>query len=283
MDILNVGRYRLLSHLGGGASSDVYVAEDTLLRRKVALKLLRDGKADERQVRHFEREARCASMLNHPNILTIFDVGREGEVAYLASEYADGETLRRRIQRGPMTAAEVLDVATAVSGALAAAHEAWIVHRDVKPENILLRRDGVIKVVDFGVAALSGDGDSTDPLTRPGVLVGTLPYLSPEQVRAEAIIDTRSDIYSLGVVVYEMLAGRPPFEGAGVLEVLAAIVEREPAPLPEILPLGLRDLVTRMLRKSIYERPQTAAEVAAAFGEMRLELMLRLRSARDAG
>jgi serine/threonine protein kinase len=277
-----VGRYRLLQRLGEGGSSHVYLAEDSLLRRKVALKMLRRRDGDERQIRHFEREARTASMLNHPNIVTVFDVGFEDDVQYIATEYVNGETLRERLDRGPMTAAEAVEIGVAVAAALAVAHEAWIVHRDIKPENLMLRPDGVVKVLDFGVAALSGDGDRTDPLRRGGTLAGTLHYLSPEQVRGEAIIDTRSDIYSLGVVLYEMLAGRRPFTGTTPIDVLAAIVEEEAKPLPATVPPELRDVVLCALRKNLYERQQTAAEMLAQLTEIRFELMVRNRARRDA-
>ena len=278
MDVLRIGRYRILQRLGGGGSSDVYVAEDRLLGRKVALKILRRRESDELQMRRFHREARSASMLNHPNVVTIFDIGRVRDVDYIATELVSGETLRERLSRGPMTIVETLDVATAVAKALAAAHEAWLVHRDIKPENIAIRPDGVVKVLDFGVSALAGDGDATDPL-RCDTLVGTLHYLSPEQVRGEPIIDTRSDIYSLGVVMYEMLAQRVPFAGGNVIDVLAAIVEAEPQPLPGLVPVPLRDLVMRSLAKNMYQRPQTAAEVGASLAENRLELALRQRGA----
>jgi serine/threonine-protein kinase len=278
MDVLRIGRYRILQRLGGGGSSDVYVAEDRLLGRKVALKILRRRESDTDQTRRFLREARSASMLNHPNVVTIFDVGREGEIDYIATELVQGETLRERLSRGPMTTVVVTGIAGAVANGLAAAHESWLVHRDIKPENIAIRPDGLVKVLDFGVSALAGDGEATDPLRR-GSLVGTLPYLSPEQVRGEPVIDTRSDIYSLGVVMYEMLTQRLPFSGASVMDVLAAIVEAEPAPLPALVPEPLRSLVMRSLAKDMYARPQTAAEVSVALAEVRLELMLRQRAA----
>ena len=282
MHVLKVGRYRVLGHLGGGGSSEVYVAEDTQMKRKVALKVLRRADAEDRQVRHFEREARCASMLNHPNITTVFDIGSHGDVHYIASEYVDGETLRQRLQRGPLPVIEALEIAIGVAHALEAAHEAWIVHRDVKPENIMLRRDRGVKVLDFGVAALAGGGgDTTDPLRRSGKIAGTLHYLSPEQVRGEEIIDTRSDVYSLGVVLYEMLAGAPPFDGRNVIEVLARIVEMEPPPLPGSVPLVLHQIVARTLRKSIYERYQTVAELLADLSDLRLELAIRERPVRS--
>jgi len=278
VNVLRIGRYRLLARLGGGGSSEVYLAEDSLLRRKVALKVLKRRDADARQLRHFAREARNASLLNHPNVITVFDVGSDGDVHYIAAELVDGETVRERLDRGPMTIAESVDVAVAVASALVAAHEAWLVHRDIKPENIAIRKDGVVKVLDFGVSALSGDGDSTDPLRRPGSLVGTLHYLSPEQVRGEPIIDSRSDIYSLGVVMYEMLAGRVPFKGKNALDVLAAIVEAHPAPLPPMSPAPLRELVMYSLRKNMYDRPQSAAEVLAMLTQARIELLVRAHS-----
>jgi len=276
VNILRIGRYRVLNHLGGGGSAEVYAAEDTLLHRKVALKVLR-GDADDQQVRRFEREARLASLLNHPNVVTLYDIGHEGELQYIITELIEGETLRERMERGPMTVMEVVEIASAAAGALAAAHEAWLVHRDVKPENIAIRKDGVVKVLDFGVSALCGDGDATDPLRRPGSLVGTLPYLSPEQVRGEPIIDNRSDIYSFGVVLYEMLSGHVPFSGGSVMDVLAQIVEREPDPLPALIHWKLRDLVMTALRKNLYDRPQTMSQILATLTDVRLELQIRER------
>lgn len=279
MNVLRVGRYRVLQHLGGGGSSEVYLAEDTVMRRKVALKVLRKRDADDAATRHFEREIRAAAMVNHPNIVTVLDVGTEDDIQYIASEYVEGETLRQRMLRGPMAPTEVLDVGIAVAKALVAAHEAWIVHRDVKPENIMLRRDAHVKVLDFGVATLAGGGDNTDPLRRS--LLGTIYYLSPEQVRGEAIIDTRSDVYSLGVVLYEMLAECPPFDGDSALDILAQIVEKTPDPLPASVPYGLHAIVERAMKKSIYERTQTAAILLAELVELRLDYTIRARSIRD--
>lgn len=277
MNILRIGRYRVLHHLGGGGSAEVYAAEDTLLHRKVALKVLRVREADGCQSKRFEREARTASLLNHPNVVTIYDFGREDDVQYIAAELIDGETLRERLERGPLTIMETIDIASAAAGALAAAHEAWLVHRDVKPENIGIRKDGLVKVLDFGVSALRGDGDATDPLRRPGSLVGTLHYLSPEQVRGEPVIDNRSDVYSLGVVMYEMLCGQVPFRGQHVMDTLAQIVEREAPPLPALVHWKLRDLVMTSLRKNLYDRPQTMSDIVATLTDIRLELQIRER------
>jgi serine/threonine protein kinase len=278
VNILRIGRYRVLHHLGGGGSAEVYAAEDTLLRRKVALKILRVRDAEDDQSRHFEREARTASLLNHPNVVTIYDVGREHDVQYIATELIEGETLRERLDRGPLTIMEAIDIASAAASALAAAHEAWIVHRDVKPENIAIRKDGLVKVLDFGVSALRGDHDATDPLRRRGSLVGTLPYLSPEQVRGEPVIDNRSDIYSLAVVIYEMLCGRVPFRGEHVMDTLAQIVEREPDPLPALVHWKLRDMVMASLRKSLYDRPQTMTDILATLTDVRLDLQIQDRA-----
>ena len=250
-----------------------------MMRRKVALKLLTVSTNDDRQLRHFERESRCASLLNHPNVVTVYEVGEDEGVRYIATELVDGETLRQRLERGPMTIVAAVDVAIGVASALVAAHEAWLVHRDIKPENIAIRKDGGVKVLDFGVSAITADHDSTDPIRRPGALVGTLHYLSPEQVRGEPIIDTRSDIYSLGVVLYEMLAGHVPFGGPGIMDVLAAIVEKDPAPLSPLVPATLRALVESCLRKDMYRRPQTAAEIVAVLMDVRLDLAMIERAA----
>lgn len=277
MNVLRVGRYRVLSRLGDGASADVYLAEDTVMRRKVALKLSRRRDEESSQHRRFEREAWCASALNHPNIVTVFDVGTEGDFDFIASEYVEGETLRQRMQRGPIPVPEAVDIAIGAAAALAAAHEAWIVHRDIKPENVMLRRDRGVKVLDFGVATIVGGGDEADPLRRPGNLVGTLHYLSPEQVRGDEIIDMRSDIYSLGVVLYEMLAERPPFHADDVMEVLASIVERKPDPLPDTVPLGLHRIVERAIQKDIWGRYPMASDMLDDLAEFRLELAIRQR------
>ena len=279
MNVLKVGRYRVLHHLGEGGSAEVYLAEDTQMRRKVALKILRRKDVGEREIRHFDRELRCASMLNHPNIVTVLDVGGVDDIQYIASEYIEGESLRQRMRRGPVATTEVLDIGIGVAQALVAAHESWIVHRDIKPENIMLRRDRGVNVLDFGVATLAGVSDGTDPLRKP--IVGTLHYLSPEQVRGEPIIDTRSDIYSLGVVLYEMLAEMPPFEGESVMDILAAIVEKEPLPLPPTVSAGMHDIVRDAMRKSIYERTQTAAELLSQLTELRLDFTIRERIARS--
>jgi len=239
-----IGAYSIISFLGSGGMGEVYLALDTRLGRKVALKLLpAEFTQDRGRLRRFEQEAYAASALNHPNILTIYEVGKAGRANCLAAEYVDGMTLRERLSSTRLTTGEVLDVALQVASALSAAHAAGIVHRDIKPENIMLRRDGYVKVLDFGLAKLITPFDSgriTVPegratqkgrlKTDPGRLMGTARYMSPEQIEGKEI-DGRSDIFSVGVVLYELLTGRAPFEGSTPGAVMAAILHNEPPPL----------------------------------------------------
>ncbi len=231
-----LGRYRVLSKLGAGGMGEVYLAEDTSLGRKVALKLLPSHlTADQHRLQRFKQEARSASALNHPNILTIHEIGEANHRPFIATEFIEGETLRRRIAESRMKLTEALDIIIQVASALAAAHEAGIVHRDIKPENIMLRQDGYAKVLDFGLAKLTEkritDSDaSTLFQTDEGVVMGTVLYMSPEQARGSKV-DARTDIWSLGVVLYEAVAGRAPFAGATATDVILSIIEREPAPL----------------------------------------------------
>ncbi len=275
MNVLRVGQYRVLRNLGTGGAGDVYLAEDTRLRRKVAIKLVRDAEGAE----SLKREAHCSSMLMHPNIVTLLDFGDVDGVAYLVTEYVEGTSLRKLLELGPMPVADALDVAIAVARALAAAHEAWIVHGDVKPENVMLRRDGHVKVLDFGVATLNHPRAPRDPLRQPGAVIGTLQYLSPEQVRGEEIIDSRSDLFSLGVMLFEMVTGYPPFHGEATLDLLAAIVEADPLLVPEHLPRSLHRILERALRKAVHQRYQMATDFAGDLSELRLDLALSERAA----
>ena len=213
------GHYRILSLLGAGGMGEVYLARDTRLGRPVALKLLPARFTDdEERVRRFEREARAASALNHPNIITIYDIGAHEGAHYIATEFVDGRTLKQHAAEARPDLTEALGLALQIADALAAAHEAGIVHRDVKPENVMVRRDGYVKVLDFGLAKLAeravseGDpvGQSATALTETGAVMGTYAYMSPEQALGREV-DSRSDIFSLGVVLYELVYGKPPF------------------------------------------------------------------------
>ena len=269
-----IGHYEILSTLGKGGMGEVYLAQDTKLSRKVALKVLPGAfTQDQERLRRFEQEARATSALNHPNILTIFEIGEADGRHYIATEFIEGETLGQRIAVGPpLKLRETLDIAEQITSALSAAHGAGIVHRDVKPENIMIRRDGIVKVLDFGLAKLaqiqsirSGPDDSTRALvkTGTGVVMGTVAYMSPEQARGLSL-DARTDIWSLGVVIYQMLTGSAPFSGATSSDTLVSILEREPRSLnsfsPEI-PEELEWIVTKALTKDCDDRYQTSREM----------------------
>ncbi|HWX41790.1 MAG TPA: serine/threonine-protein kinase, partial [Blastocatellia bacterium] len=233
-----LGHYTILAHLGRGGMGDVYLAQDSRLDRKVALKVLAAPSPEGGAVLlRFMTEAKAASSLNHPNIITIYDAGQEGASHYIATELIDGQTLRHKMQATRLGLHEALQIAIQVAGALAEAHAAGIVHRDVKPENIMIRRDGLVKVLDFGLAthrtiAPAGIATRAEPLpardsatdTLAGTIMGTINYMSPEQARGEAV-DGRSDVFSLGVVLYEMTTGRRPFEGETDLEAIQSIAE----------------------------------------------------------
>ena len=270
-----IGLYRIIDLLGAGGMGEVYLATDTRLDRKVALKFLPAYFTNDKpSVRRFEQEARAASALNHPNIITVYEIGQSNGRHFIATEFVEGETLRHRLKSRPMTVAEVLDVATQTLGALAAAHQTGVVHRDIKPDNIMVRPDGLIKVLDFGLAKMSDQGreiqragglleSSTD--TRTGAVLGTPHYMSPEQARG-LTVDPRTDIFSLGVVIYEMLTGRKPFEGETNSHVVVAILEKDPPAVSEIspaVPSGLDEIVTRALQKDLSARYQTAIDMLA--------------------
>jgi eukaryotic-like serine/threonine-protein kinase len=290
-----IGRYQVLSFIGRGGMGEVFLAQDTNLGRKVALKLLRaEFTGDQGRLRRFQQEARAASALNHPNILTIYEIGSENSTHFMTTEYVEGETLRQRMVSARMKLPEALDLAIQVASALAAAHEAGIVHRDIKPENIMLRRDGYAKVLDFGLAKLteraSASSDSAWPTlgkveTNPGVVMGTVQYMSPEQARGLEV-DARTDIFSLGVVLYEMVAGRAPFEGKTVTDMLVAIVEKEPPPLknlaPEQIPAELDGIITKTLRKNSAERYQTSKELFVDLQRLRQKLEIESHLERSA-
>ena len=271
-----VGHYRLQRALGAGGMGEVYLAIDDRTDRKVALKLLPDYFNNEPQrVHRFQQEARAVLALNHPGIVTTYEVGEVDGMSFIATEFIEGETLRQVLAQGKLTTREALDLITQIANALAAAHDAGVVHRDIKPENIMLRPDGYVKVLDFGVAKFNGLTASlqADPnTTSPGMLIGTAKYMSPEQARG-IDVDGRSDLWSLGVVFYEMLSGHAPFEGATPSDCIAAVLERDPVPIetPDI-PAELIGCVRRLLRKDRDTRYQTAREVLGDLREVQQDL-----------
>jgi eukaryotic-like serine/threonine-protein kinase len=280
-----LGRYEIRSLLGAGGMGEVYLAHDTMLERTVALKVLPAAvAADENRMQRFIREAKTASALNHPNILTIYEIGQQGEYHFIVTEFIEGEPLRQYMTRSRMELREVLDVISQVASALAAAHQVGIIHRDIKPENIMLRRDGVIKVLDFGLAKLvtaaNEDTDHEAPTmtrvvkTDPGVIMGTAHYMSPEQARGLEV-DSRSDLWSLGVLLYEMVAGRFPFEGATTSDVIATILHHEPPSLllfRPAMPAELERIVEKALTKEREERYQLAKDLNVDLKRLRQHL-----------
>jgi serine/threonine protein kinase/Tfp pilus assembly protein PilF len=279
-----IGHYRIESLIGVGGMGEVYLARDERLGRKAALKLLPDSlTTDETQLSRFKNEARSASALNHPNILTVYEIGAEGNRQFIATEFIEGITLRASLASGRMNPHAALEIAVQVASALAAAHEAGVVHRDIKPENVMLRPDGYVKVLDFGIAKLieqkvaSDDrtGETTAGLqTRQGLVLGTAHYVSPEQARGQKV-DARSDIWSLGVVLYEMVGGSPPFRGETPSDCIASILTTEPPPLSGVLPdvsLKLESILQKALRKNSDERYQTIKEMLAGLRNLKGEL-----------
>jgi serine/threonine protein kinase/Tfp pilus assembly protein PilF len=279
------GPYEDIFPLGEGGMGQVYLAVDTRLGRKVALKLLLSSYTDDAdRVRRFGIEARAASALNHPNIVTIHEIGETDSLHFIATEFVDGETLRQHITKPRMTVGEVLDVAVQVASALQAAHAAGIVHRDIKPENIMLRHDGYAKILDFGLAKLTekksepidseGKARVPEQKTSPGMVMGTVAYMSPEQARGLAV-DARTDVWSLGVVMYEMLTGRQPFDGGTPTDVIISIAEREPAPLrmhvPEV-PTQLERIVKKALAKDREQRYRNAEDLLIDLKNLKHEL-----------
>jgi serine/threonine protein kinase len=267
-----IGPYRIIERLGAGGMGEVYLAHDTRLSRLVALKLLPVYFAsDDARLRRFQSEARAASALNHPNILTIYEVGEHEGVYFIATEFIDGKTLGELMREQELSLAEILDCIEQVASALAVAHAAGIVHRDIKPENIMRRHDGLLKILDFGIAKLQESATPDDfnatagglTHTEAGLVLGTVNYMSPEQARGLAV-DERTDIWSLGVVLYEMLAKRLPFTGATRMDTMVAILDREPARLPSERSLPapvLQTMIDKCLRKDASDRYRHVGEL----------------------
>ena len=267
-----IGHYRVVSKIGEGGMGEVYLAHDTKLDRKVALKFLPAAvAADEMRMRRFVQEAKAASALNHPNIITIHEIDQIDSLNFIATEFIDGETLRQHIKTG-MKLEDVLEVAIQVASALGAAHSASIIHRDIKPENIMVRRDGYIKVLDFGLAKLTGslasitDSDAATMAlvnTSAGTVMGTAVYMSPEQAKG-AKVDERTDLWSLAAVIYEMMTGRAPFVGESTTETISLILQKEPAPLTRYareVPAELERIVNKALTKNCEARYQSAKDL----------------------
>ncbi|HEY9503034.1 MAG TPA: protein kinase [Pyrinomonadaceae bacterium] len=275
-----IENYEIVRQLGAGGMGEVYLAQDLRLRRQIALKLLPfEFTTHHEHVRRFELEARAASALNHPNIITIHEIGQSGTSHFIATEYVDGLTLRQYMSGLPpefrMSIDQVLDIAIQVGSALAAAHSAGIVHRDIKPDNIMLRHDGLVKILDFGLAKLSPQIVTTDSMvnTNPGVVMGTVKYMSPEQARGIKV-DSRTDIWSLGVVLYEMLTARVPFRGLTPSHVIVSIMEKTPV-APSIystIPPDLERIVTKTLYKNREQRYQSAADLVVELKNLRQDL-----------
>ena len=277
-----IGPYQIQSVLGIGGMGEVYLATDTRLGRQVALKLLPPRFTfDPERVRRFEQEARAASALNHPNIVTIYEIGHWNGAQFIVTEFVEGKTLRQLMNEKPLTLNETLNVGIQIAGALTGAHAVGIVHRDIKPENIMLRADGYLKILDFGLAKLTERSTSGEPenptlmQSNPGLVMGTVQYMSPEQARGIKI-DGRTDIWSLGVVLYELLTGAVPFSGETPSHVMVSIMEAEPPPLAEraTVPAELDRIVTQSLRKHKKERYQTARELARDLKNLKRELQL---------
>jgi len=290
-----IGHYKLSERIGSGGMGEVYLATDVTAGRKAALKLLPVRfTGDAERLKRFQREARAVVGLNHPNILTVYEIGEDHSTHYIASELIEGETLRQRLMRGRIEVGEAVDVAIQVASALAAAHEAGIVHRDIKPENIMLRRDGYVKVLDFGIAKLAESAFAEPPSqcfgvpgatadvaesmtlaeTNLGSILGTVRYMSPEQAYGGQV-DKGTDIWSLGVVLYEMVTGHTPFTGDTPGEAMTSILEKEPPPLTRYIkhtPAGLQQIISKTLRKNREQRYQSAHELLEALKDLRHKL-----------
>lgn len=286
-----IGHYRILSFLGAGGMGEVYLAEDPNLDRRVAIKVLPSGYTpDGKQLYRFQQEARAASALNHPNIITIYEIGQFNGQHFIVSEFIEGETLRQCLSRERIPISNVLDISIQVASALSVAHEAGIIHRDIKPENVMLRSDGYIKVLDFGLAKSIEQQEPREnrraieePVTTPGLLMGTVKYMSPEQARG-LNVDSRSDMFSLAVVLYEMVTGRAPFEGETTSDLIATLLKDDPPPLQYYSPDApdeLQRITTKALRKDKEERYESLRSMLNDLQRLKQELDLDSRHLRQ--
>lgn len=278
-----ISHYRIIYKIGVGGMGKVYLADDLKLGRRVALKILTPNLTENPEMlQRFEREARAASALNHPNILTIYEIGEAEGQHYIATEFIDGESLRDVITRGPLALVEVLDLAIQIASALAEAHEVGIVHRDIKPENIMVRKDGLLKVLDFGLAKLLNQEHELEEeavtraflKTTPGVVMGTTPYMSPEQTRGHEV-DERTDIWSLGVVIHQLITGHLPFAGTTKSDIIASILKTDAPPLvrqDEMIPKELEHIVSKALRKKREDRYQHVKDLLIDLKDCKQEL-----------
>jgi eukaryotic-like serine/threonine-protein kinase len=283
----SLSHYKITKLLGRGGMGEVYMAEDKKLDRRVAVKILNEKFAGhESNLARFTREAKAVSALNHPNILVIYEIGETENIHFIVSEFVEGETLREYLGKSPMKTAKILDVAIQISGALVAAHTAKIVHRDIKPENIIVRPDGLVKILDFGIAKLveqKSHGFEASTVkqneTAKGLILGTVNYMSPEQAKGEKI-DERTDIFSFGLVIYEMIAGRTPFAGDSMSETFANLINSDPPPLArfaENVPDELNRIVGKALCKNRNGRYQTAQDLLTDLKGLRENLAFDAR------
>jgi len=291
-----IGHYKIVKKIGAGGMGEVYLAEDTRLDRRVAVKILPSEFAEDKErMSRFVREAKSASSFNHPNILTIHEIGEADGKHFIATEYIEGETLRDSLQREKLSVKSTLEISIQIASALQAAHAAGIIHRDIKPENVMIRPDGLVKILDFGIAKLSEPPAPTGGLsideeaatviktgTMPGMIIGTANYMSPEQARGQ-LVDARSDIFSFGVVLYEMIAGVKPFAGETAMDVIGAILHKKPIPVSQLfseIPPEIERIINRTLRKDRDERYQTAKDLALDLKDIKedLEFQAKLTS-----
>src|SRR2546423_3176398 len=274
--------YRIIEKLGSGGMGEVFLAQDTKLERKVAIKMLPAKSIDDAQAKkRLFREARAAATLDHPNICTLYAVKQDGDCLFIVMHYVEGQTLGMRLVEPPLTPDEVIDIGIQVTEALSEAHAHGVIHRDIKPQNVMITPRGQVKVLDFGLARVTQNEHSTDPeaktvtqLTEEGYIVGTVAYMSPEQLRGQPV-DARSDLFSLGVMLYESAAGKPPFTGNSKIEISSKVLQVEPRKPSELnpgVPRGLERIILKAMAKEAGDRYQTADEVLHDLKQLRASL-----------